>query len=284
MRSHEQERPPIQCSRGVGILRRKLIVLQTLLLGLQTFESLRDQRWRGLTFQVSTQDELPSHLLSWHLFEPRVLVEPLPEGPKDLVEARLVLLGHTPWRVAAGHLAPLEGFMPSAILTARFRLRSARRGSALPAAETFGTYLSWTTPPGEGAYLVGNLGCGEAPARSQVACSVATPLSSPCAPRPHQNVRKWGFTSCRSRSPLRALGYTRCPHNADPRCRRPPKGSACTIPPCLPQSHGASGAAPTPSCCSSPVGQPNSRRSRLWTGCSSRGGCPAPPSSGSSRR
>src|SRR5215208_7714524 len=131
MRSHEQERPPIQCSRGVGILRRKLIVLQTLLLGLQTFESLRDQRWRGLTFQVSTQDELPSHLLSWHLFEPRVLIEPLPECSKDLVEARLVLLGHTPWRVAAGHLAPLEGFMTSVILTAWCGLWSASRGCEL---------------------------------------------------------------------------------------------------------------------------------------------------------
>src|SRR5215204_933608 len=147
MRSHEQaptsrRGPPIHCSRGVGILRRKLVVLQTLLLGLQTFESLRDQRWRGLTFQVSTQDELPSHLLSWHLFEPRVLIEPLPECSKDLVEARLVLLGHTPWRVAAGHLAPLEGFMTSAILTAWCRFRSARRGSAARAAGCFGTNTS----------------------------------------------------------------------------------------------------------------------------------------------
>ena len=99
----------MHCSGGVGILRGKLVVLKTLLLSLQTFESLRDQRWRGLTFQVSTQDELPSHLLSWHLFEPRVLIEPLPECSKDLVEARLVVLGHTPWGVAAGHLAPFEG-------------------------------------------------------------------------------------------------------------------------------------------------------------------------------
>ena len=41
-----QERPgeksPIHCSRGVGIPRRKLVILQTLLLSLQTFESLRD--------------------------------------------------------------------------------------------------------------------------------------------------------------------------------------------------------------------------------------------------
>ena len=35
----------MHCSRGVGILGRKLVVLQTLLLGLQTFESLRDQRF-----------------------------------------------------------------------------------------------------------------------------------------------------------------------------------------------------------------------------------------------
>src|SRR5215210_2408435 len=42
--------PPLHCSRGVGLLRRKLVVLQTVLLGLQTFESLRDQRWRRLTF------------------------------------------------------------------------------------------------------------------------------------------------------------------------------------------------------------------------------------------
>src|SRR5215212_12100027 len=142
MRSHEQERPPIQCSRGVGILRRKLVVLQTVLLGLQTFESLRDQRWRGLTFQVSALDELPSHLLSRHLFEPRVLIQPLPECSKDLVEARLVLLGHTPGRVAAGHLAPLEGFMTSAILTAWCRIRSARCGSAVRAAGAFGRYVS----------------------------------------------------------------------------------------------------------------------------------------------
>src|SRR5829696_1933225 len=109
---------PIHCSRGVGLLRRKLVVLQTLLLGLQPFQSLRDQRWRGLTFQVSLLDELSSYLLSRHLFEPRVLVEPLPQSTKDLVETRLVLLGHTPWRVAAGHLAPVEGCMTSAILTA----------------------------------------------------------------------------------------------------------------------------------------------------------------------
>jgi len=36
--------PPIRCSRGVGPLRGKLVVLQTLLLGLQTSQSLRDQR------------------------------------------------------------------------------------------------------------------------------------------------------------------------------------------------------------------------------------------------
>src|SRR5919112_435045 len=79
-------------------------------------------------------DELSSYLLSWHLFEPRVLIESLPEGSKDLVEARLILLGHTPWRVAAGHLAPLEGCMTSAILTAWCRLRSARAGSTARAA------------------------------------------------------------------------------------------------------------------------------------------------------
>jgi len=38
---------PIHCSGGVGILGGKLLILQTLLLGLQTFESLRNQRWRG---------------------------------------------------------------------------------------------------------------------------------------------------------------------------------------------------------------------------------------------
>src|SRR5215210_3781702 len=133
---------PICCSRGVGILRGKLVVLQTLLLGLQTFESLRDQRLRGLTFQVSDLDELPSYLLSRHLFEPRVLIEPLPEGSKDLVEARLVLLGHTPWRVAAGHLAPLEGCITYAILTAWCGLRLARRRSAARAAGAFGSHDS----------------------------------------------------------------------------------------------------------------------------------------------
>src|SRR5918994_1285545 len=128
----------MHCSRGVGILGQKLVVLQTLLLGLQTFESLRDQRWRGLLFQVSTQDELPSYLLSWHLLEPRVLIEPLSECSKDLVEARLVLLGHTPGGVTAGHLAPpLEGFMTSAILTAWCALRSARGGSAARTAGAF---------------------------------------------------------------------------------------------------------------------------------------------------
>src|SRR5829696_5158270 len=149
----------MHCSRGVGLLRRELVVLQTVLLGLQTFQSLRNQRWRGLTFQVPVPEELPSHLLSRHLFEPRVLIEPLPEGSKDLVEARLVLLGHTPWRVAAGHLAPLEGFMTSAILTAWCNLLSARVGSAARAASAIGSYVSWRTPPGERAYLVGNLGC-----------------------------------------------------------------------------------------------------------------------------
>jgi hypothetical protein len=66
--------PPIHCSRGAGILRGKLVVLQSALLGLQTFQSLRDQRWRGLHFQVSALDELPSHLFGRHLFEPRVLI------------------------------------------------------------------------------------------------------------------------------------------------------------------------------------------------------------------
>ena len=72
---------PPQVERGdahydelVGILREKLVVLQTLLLGLQTFKSLRDQRWRWLPFKVSTLDELPSYLLGWHLFETRVLI------------------------------------------------------------------------------------------------------------------------------------------------------------------------------------------------------------------
>ena len=64
----------MRCSRGVGILRGKLLVLQTLLLGLQTFESLRDKRWWGLPFKVSVPDELSSYLLSWHLFETRVLI------------------------------------------------------------------------------------------------------------------------------------------------------------------------------------------------------------------
>src|SRR5215204_1567908 len=51
--------------------------------------------------------------------------------------------------------------MPSAILTAWCCLRLARRGSAARVAGAFGSYVSWTTPPGEGAYLVGNIGCGE---------------------------------------------------------------------------------------------------------------------------
>jgi hypothetical protein len=51
--------PPIHCSGRVGILRGKFVVLQTLLLSLQTFQSLRDQRWRGLPFKVSALDELP---------------------------------------------------------------------------------------------------------------------------------------------------------------------------------------------------------------------------------
>src|SRR5688572_30250616 len=113
----------IHCSGGVGILRGKLLVLQTLLLSLQTFQSLRDQRWRWLPFKVSVPDEFSSYLLSWHLSETRVLIEPLPEGSKDLVEAGLVLLGHTAWGVAAGHLAPLEGFMTFVILTAWCALR-----------------------------------------------------------------------------------------------------------------------------------------------------------------
>ena len=54
----------MHCSRGVGILRGKLLVLQTLLLGLQTFESFRHQGCRGLPFKVSVPDELSSHLLS----------------------------------------------------------------------------------------------------------------------------------------------------------------------------------------------------------------------------
>src|SRR5215207_344383 len=113
----------MHCSRGVGLLRRELVVLQTVLLGLQTFQSLRNQRWRGLTFQVPVPEELPRHLLRPHLFEPRVLIQPLPEGSKDLVGARLVRLGDTPWRVAAGHLAPLEGCITYPILTAWCALR-----------------------------------------------------------------------------------------------------------------------------------------------------------------
>jgi len=117
------ERTDAHFDELVGFLRGKLLVLQTLLLSLQTFESLRNQRWRWFPFKVSVPDELSSNLLSWHIFETRVLIEPLPEGSEDPIEARLVLLGHTFWRVAAGHLAPLEGFMTSDILTARYRLR-----------------------------------------------------------------------------------------------------------------------------------------------------------------
>jgi hypothetical protein len=69
-----RRKPPIHCSGGVGILRGKLFVLKTLLLGLQTFESLRDKRWRWLPFQVSVLDESPSYLLGWYLFEPRILI------------------------------------------------------------------------------------------------------------------------------------------------------------------------------------------------------------------
>src|SRR5215211_1527785 len=94
------------------------------------------------SFQGVHADEFSSYLLSWHLFEPRVLVESLPECSKDLIEARLVLLGHTPWRVAAGHLAPLEGFMTSAILTAWCRLRSTLCGSAVRVAGAFEPYVS----------------------------------------------------------------------------------------------------------------------------------------------
>src|SRR5919107_4668234 len=131
----------MHCSGGVGILRGKLLVLKTLLLGLQTFQSLRNQRWRGLLFQVTALDKSPSYLLGWHLFEMRVLIESLPEGSKDLVEARLILLGHTPGHVAAGHLAPLEGFMTSAILTAWCRLRSTLCGSAVRVAGAFEPYV-----------------------------------------------------------------------------------------------------------------------------------------------
>src|SRR5215210_6840034 len=42
--------PPTHCSGGVDLLRGKLLVVQTVLLGLQTFQSLRNQRWRRLTF------------------------------------------------------------------------------------------------------------------------------------------------------------------------------------------------------------------------------------------
>src|SRR5919107_4015766 len=133
----------MHCSGGVGILRGKLLVLKTLLLGLQTFESLRNQRWRWFPFQVTVQDELPSYFLNWHLFETRVLLESLPECSEDLIEGWLVLFGHTPWSVAAGHLAPREGFMTSAILTAWCRLRSARGGSAARAAgASLETYVS----------------------------------------------------------------------------------------------------------------------------------------------
>ena len=64
----------MHCSGGVGILRGKLVILQTLLLGLQAFEGLCDQGWRGLPFKVSVPDESPSHLLGRHLFEMRVLI------------------------------------------------------------------------------------------------------------------------------------------------------------------------------------------------------------------
>ena len=152
----------------VGILRGKLLILKTLLLGLQTFQSLRDQGWRGLTFKVSVPDELSSYLLSWHLSETRVLIEPLPECSKDLVEARLVLLGHTPWHVAAGHLAPLEGCITHSILTAGYPFRSARAGSAARAA---GTFISmYPEQLHRRAYRVGNLGYGEAQERARGCC------------------------------------------------------------------------------------------------------------------
>jgi hypothetical protein len=117
----------MHCSRGVCPLRRKLVILQTLLLGLR--EPPRPEV-EGAHLPGVRPGRV-AYLLSRHLFESRVLIEPLPESSKDLVEAWLVLLGHTPWRVAAGHLAPLEGFMTSAILTAWCRLRSASRGCDL---------------------------------------------------------------------------------------------------------------------------------------------------------
>jgi hypothetical protein len=45
-----------------------------LTLGLQALEGLCDQRLGWLPFQVSAEGELPSHLLSWHLPQPRVLL------------------------------------------------------------------------------------------------------------------------------------------------------------------------------------------------------------------
>jgi hypothetical protein len=69
------------------------------------------------------------------------------KSSKDLVETWLVLLGHTPWHVAAGHLAPLEGFRTSAILTAWCRLWSAGHGSVARRAGCFWTHASVIAPP-----------------------------------------------------------------------------------------------------------------------------------------
>ena len=40
----------------------------------------------GSPSQVSAQDQLPGYLLSWHLFKPRVLLQPLPKSSRDLVD------------------------------------------------------------------------------------------------------------------------------------------------------------------------------------------------------
>jgi hypothetical protein len=121
--------PSLLCSRGVGLLTRELVVLETLLLSLEALKCLRDQRWGGPPLQVPAQDELPGYLLCRHLFKPRVLLHRFAESCKDLIETWLAILGHTLRHVAAGYLAPLERFTTSAILTGWCCLRSARRGN-----------------------------------------------------------------------------------------------------------------------------------------------------------
>src|SRR5215212_8809010 len=186
---------PPQVERGdahhdelTSILRGNLLILQTLLLSLQTFQSLRDKRWRWLPFKVSVPDELSSYLLSWHLFETRVLIEPLPEGSKNLVEARLVLFGHTPRGVAAGHLAPVEGCMTSAILTAWCCLRSTRGGSTARVAGPSAVIIL-NNSTRQRAYRVVNLGCGETQERAGGLC---------CRDRPRLGERRLRQRRCPS--------------------------------------------------------------------------------------